>query len=279
VPTTPVDEELHRFDERMNHAQGLAPTTRTEYLRTVRRLLVEQFGDRAIDFDTITPECVRRFVASQSELYSTPGSAATLISALRGYFRFRATCGDRVHALLGVLPYPANWQLASLPKGLSDAEVRRLVDSLGWEGPSARRADAMVRCALDLGLRSGEIATLGLDDIDWQAGTITLRRTKSRREDTLPLPPTTGVPSPITWCTNARRAPVGRSSFAASRLATARSAPTACARAFAKLTPVPVCPIPARTCCATPWPVACWRAAARSRRWPMSCAIVRSTPR
>jgi integrase len=35
-----------------------------------------------------------------------------------------------------------------------------------------------VRCALDLGLRSGEIATLGLDDIDWQAGTITLRRTK-----------------------------------------------------------------------------------------------------
>jgi integrase len=50
----------------------------------------------------------------------------------------------------------------------------------------------MVRCALDLGLRSREIATLGLDDIDWQAGTIILRRTKSRREDTLPLPPTTG---------------------------------------------------------------------------------------
>ena len=192
VPMTPVDEELHRFDERMNHAQGLAPTTRSEYLRTVRRLLVEQFGDRAIDFDAITPDRVRRFVASQSELYSSPGSAATLISALRGYFRFRATCGDRVHALIGVLPYPDNWQLASLPKGLSDAEVRRLVDALGWEGASARRADAMVRCALDLGLRSGEIATLGLDDIDWQAGTITLRRTKSRREDTLPLPPTTG---------------------------------------------------------------------------------------
>jgi integrase/recombinase XerC len=190
--TTPVDEELRRFDERMDRVQGLAPTTRTLYLRTVRRLLVEQFGERAVDFGAITPERVRRFVASQSVLYSTPGSAATLISALRGYFRFRATCGDRVHALIGVLPYPANWQLASLPKGLSDAEVRRLVDSLGWEGPSARRADAMVRCALDLGLRAGEIAKLALDDIDWQAGTIMLRRTKSRREDTLPLPQTTG---------------------------------------------------------------------------------------
>jgi len=84
-----------------------------------------------------------------------------------------------VHALIGVLPYPANWQLASLPKALSDTEVQRLVDSLGWEGASARRADAMVRCALDLGLRGGEIATLALDDIDWRAGTITLHSTKS----------------------------------------------------------------------------------------------------
>jgi site-specific recombinase XerD len=190
--TTPVEEELRRFDERMERVQGLAPKTRTQYLRTVRRLLAEQFGDRAIDFDAVTPERVRRFVASQRELYSTPDSAATLISALRGYFRFRATCGDRVHALIGVLSYPANWRLASLPQGLSDAEVQQLVDSLGWVGPSARRADAMVRCALDLGLRSGEIAKLSLDDIDWQTGTMTLRRTKSRREDTLPLPPTAG---------------------------------------------------------------------------------------
>ncbi|OTP76124.1 Phage-related integrase [Caballeronia sordidicola] len=55
-----------------------------------------------------------------------------------------------------------------------------------------RRADAIVRCALDLGLRSGEIARLSLDDIDWQAGTLVLRHTKGRREDMLPLPATTG---------------------------------------------------------------------------------------
>jgi integrase len=43
-----------------------------------------------------------------------------------------------------------------------------------------------------LGLRCGEIAKLSLDDIDWCAGTITLRRTKGGREDRLPLPRTTG---------------------------------------------------------------------------------------
>lgn len=190
--TTPVEEELRRFDEHMDHVRGLAPKTRTLYLRTVRRLLLGQFGDRPVNISAITPEAVRRFVANQSELYSTPGSAGSLISALRGYFRFRAACDDQVHALIGVVSYPANWQLASLPKALSSAEVERLVASLGGEGPSARRTDAMVRCALDLGLRCGEIATLALDDIDWRVGTITLRGTKSRREDILPLPETTG---------------------------------------------------------------------------------------
>ena len=49
-----------------------------------------------------------------------------------------------------------------------------------------------MRLALDLGLRSIEITRLQLDDIDWRLGTVTLRRTKSRREDILPLPTATG---------------------------------------------------------------------------------------
>ncbi len=189
---TPVDEELRRFDEHMNHVRGLAPKTRSNFLRTVRRLLIEQFADRPVVISAIKPEDVRRFFARQSELYSTPASASALASALRGYFRFRASCGNAVHSLIGVVCYPANWQLASLPKALSSAEVERLLGALGHDGPSARRADAIVRCALDLGLRSSEIVKLGLDDIDWRAGTITLRRTKSRREDVLPLPAATG---------------------------------------------------------------------------------------
>jgi integrase len=105
--------------------------------------------------------------------------------------RFRTTCGDQVHALIGVLAYPIQWKLASLPQALSSTEVERLEAALGGEGRSARRSDAMVRCALDLGLRRGEVAGLSLDDIDWRAGTITLRGTKGRREDCLPLPAAT----------------------------------------------------------------------------------------
>jgi integrase/recombinase XerC len=190
--TTPVDQELRRFDDHMHHVRGLAPKTRSMALRIVRRLLLEQFADRPVVIAAIKPEDVRRFVAGQSELYSTPAGVGTLAAALRSYFRFRAGCGDQIRGLIGVVCYPANWQLASLPKALSGTEVKRLLGSLGHDGPSARRAIAIVRCALDLGLRSSEVAKLGLDDIDWRAGTVTLRGTKSRREDILPLPVATG---------------------------------------------------------------------------------------
>jgi integrase/recombinase XerC len=112
----PVDEELHRFDEHMKNVRGLAPKTRGMALHAVRLLLLDQFGDRPVVISAIRPEDVRRFVTGQRSLYSTPASAGTLASALRGYLRFRATCGDQVHGLIGVVSYPANWQLASLPK-------------------------------------------------------------------------------------------------------------------------------------------------------------------
>ena len=192
VSTTPVDEELRRYGWHMEHVRGLAPKTRDMALRIMRRLLTTRFGDGPVDITAIKPEHVRRFFAQQAKLYNKPASAGTVVSVLRVYFRYRASLGDAVHGLIGAVSYPANWQLASLPKSLTAEEVEQLVGSLGKVGRSLRRADAIVRCALDLGLRSGEVARLSLDDIDWRAGTITLRHTKSRREDVLPLPATTG---------------------------------------------------------------------------------------
>jgi site-specific recombinase XerD len=192
VSTIPVDDELRRYDEYMDHVRGLAPKTREIGLRIARRLLTARFADGSVDIPAIKPEHVRRFFAQQAKLYGKPANAGTVVAALRGYFRYRASLGDVVHGLIGAVSYPANWRLSSLLKTLTAEEVEQLVGSLGKPGRSMRRADAIVRCALDLGLRSGEVARLSLDDLDWRAGTITLHHTKGRREDVLPLPVATG---------------------------------------------------------------------------------------
>jgi integrase len=193
VSKAPVHDELRRYGEYMERVRGLALKTGAMALRIVGRFLTSRFGDYAIDIVAIKPEHVRRFFAQEAKRYSKPASAGTVVAVLRGYFRYRASLGDLVHGLIGALSYPANWQLASLPKTLTTEEVERLVESLGQADRSQRRSAAIVRCALDLGLRSGEVARLSLDDIDWRAGTIILRHTKGRREDVLPLPATTGA--------------------------------------------------------------------------------------
>ena len=225
VSTTPVDEELRRYGEYMEHVRGLAPKTRSMALRIVGRLLTARFGGDPVDIAAIKAEHVRRFFAQQAKLYSKPANAGLVVASLRGYFGYPASLGDLVHGLIGAVSYPANWSLSSLPKTLTAEEVERLIGSLGQPGRSMRRADAIVRCALDLGLRSGEIARLSLDDIDWRAGTLILRHTKGRREDVLPLPTPPAKPSPPTLSRSVPRLPTGPSSCATSRPATSPPVP------------------------------------------------------
>ncbi|MEY3289321.1 MAG: hypothetical protein RLZZ419_1563 [Pseudomonadota bacterium] len=191
-PVEPIFAEVDRFDDYLNDARGLASETRRNYRRVVLNFLQANFGSAEIVFTALQRDDVRHFIAEQLTPRPTSAKASQLASALRAYFRYRAACGDDVHALGSVIALPAHWNLATLPKSLTDDEVNRLLNAFPPELPSCRRAYAMVRCALDLGMRAGEIAKLALADIDWQAGTVTLRSTKSRREDILPLPISTG---------------------------------------------------------------------------------------
>ncbi len=192
MPTGPVEDELRRYDTYLRDVRGLTDGTRDGQLRVVRRLLAYKFADGPVAFSQLQPEELRHFINQQLELRGTASNAATLTSALRMYLRYRATRGDRVHALVGVIVSPAQWRLATLPRALTRSQVAQLLRSFTSALPTPRRGYAIVRCALDLGLRSGEVARLELSDIDWRAGTVTLRRTKSHRQDILPLPSRTG---------------------------------------------------------------------------------------
>ena len=154
-----IAEELRRYDEHMRDARGLTAGTRRGRLRTVQRLLLRQCAGRPVAIYELQPDDVRGFIAEQLELRATASNAVTLAAALRAYFRYRTTCGDQVHGLLGVIATPAHWNLASLPRALKPAETEHLLASFTAALSSPRRGYAMVRCALDMGLRSGEVAS------------------------------------------------------------------------------------------------------------------------
>jgi len=189
--TNVIEGELGRFDEHMVHARGLAQNTRSNRLGIARRLLQQTCGANPHSLTLLSPDDLRRFIDVQLQRWS-PASAQALTSALRGYIKFRASCGDSVGHLLAVITSPANWRLASLPQTLSRAELTQLLGAFPPEMPSALRAYAMVRCVVDLGLRASEVVGLTLDDIDWHSGTLRIGKNKSRRVHVFPLPHATG---------------------------------------------------------------------------------------
>lgn len=191
-PTGPIADELSRYDAHMRDARGLAVGTREDRLYRVGQFLRWKFADREFTGKEMLVEDLRAFITKELERVNTTSHAQSLAASFRAYFRYRLTCGDEVRGLLGAISTPAQWTLASLPRALTAGEVQRLMTHCEQTVSSRWRLLSMVRLALDLGLRSGEIAKLELSDIDWRNGTVKLKQTKSMRQDILPLPTATG---------------------------------------------------------------------------------------
>src|SRR6266508_32507 len=64
---------------------------------------------------------------------------------------------------------------SSIPRWwVEPGELRRLLGACDRRTPTGRRDYAILLLLSRLGLRAGEVARLGLDDIDWRRGEITI---------------------------------------------------------------------------------------------------------
>ena len=115
------------------------------------------------------------------------GAGKNLTAGLRSLLRFLHVAGWAPAGLAQAVPSVAGWRLGSLPRALEPAQVARLLSSCDRSTPLGRRDFAIVTLLSRLGLRACEVARLGLDDIDWRAGELTVRG-KGSTVERLPLP-------------------------------------------------------------------------------------------
>lgn len=193
-PNIPVhiSTELQEFSHYAGDVCGLAPATLVSRRQWVGRFLVERFSKDRIDVSRLQPRNIQDFFTTHCQAYR-PGTAQVVASAVRSYLRFRAVQhADAVESLLSAVPSAAHWRLAALPVYLEEEELTTLMAAFDRKRPEQQRDYAIVRCMLDLGLRSCEVAALRLDDLDWSEGTVSIRVGKVHRTDVLPLPSKTG---------------------------------------------------------------------------------------
>jgi site-specific recombinase XerD len=192
VPTTPTEQLVDEYASYLVRERGLAPSTVGAYVSDAVLFLAELSGPAGLDLEHLSSSTVSGFVlqASRRREGAPPGTAkalSTLATSLRSLLRFLHAEGRTPLDLTSAVPSVAAWRLGSLPRALDPGQVTLLLRSCDQATPIGRRDFAILTLLARLGLRSGEVALLSLDDMDWRVGEIIVHGKGSRR-DRLPIP-------------------------------------------------------------------------------------------
>lgn len=106
---------------------------------------------------------------------------------LRSLLRFLFLEGHTRLPLADAVPSVARWRADALPRALDARSVSALLEGCDQSKAVGCRDFAILTVLVRLGLRSGEVARLQLDDVDWRAGEL-LVRGKANRVENLPVP-------------------------------------------------------------------------------------------
>jgi len=172
-PPDPVEDLPGRYHDYLIHERGLTEGTTRGYVDLVRPFVATRLHGEVLDLAGITAGDVTGFVLSAC-LGRAVGSAKLIVCALRSLLRWLHLTRQVPTSLASAVPPVAGWRLSSLPKGLEPGQLRRLLGACDRRTPTGRRDYAILLLLSRLGLRAGEVARLGLDDIDWRRGEITI---------------------------------------------------------------------------------------------------------
>jgi len=185
-PMGPVDVLINEYACYLEKERALAQRSIGMYSSWARLFLLDVFGDGEIDCDSLLPLNVIDFVKRQSKRVGQR-SCKHMTTSLRSFFQFLRYRGDINFDLASAVPAVASWTMATIPKSLPLDQVELLLSSCRRDTAVGRRDYAIILLMARLGLRAGEVANLGLDDLDWQIGCITIRG-KGGQLAQLPIP-------------------------------------------------------------------------------------------
>ncbi|MGH3182794.1 MAG: tyrosine-type recombinase/integrase, partial [Streptosporangiaceae bacterium] len=182
-----VEKLLAGFGAWLVSERGLATETVRCYRNQAKTFLVwlpEPLGET---LSGLTAVAVTGFVLERSAASSSTWSAKAQVTALRALLRFLHIQGLIPAPLVAAVPGVAGWRLSELPRSLPAAQVTALLAAHDLRTPVGLRDHAVLLTLARLGLRGGEIAALGLADVDWRAGQLVVHG-KGARTEALPLP-------------------------------------------------------------------------------------------
>ena len=184
--SNPFAQIERRYERFLVNERGLSRATVQNYLPIIHTFLAERFVTGAVALGALTVRDVNQFIVRQSQRLSR-SRAKLLVTALRSFLRHLHQRGDIPAGLAGALLPVVSWRLSGVPKSLAPEQVEAIIHSCDLRTAAGRRDRAILLLLARLGLRGGEVAAMTLDDLDWDAGVVTVSG-KGQRRHPLPLP-------------------------------------------------------------------------------------------
>ncbi len=191
TPRTEHEQIEDDFKCYLLRERGLRRVTIIRHLPPLRLFLRERCPSGQSSFPGLAPADITGFVVRHAHDQS-PRSARSMCWTVRAFMRYLQYKGWISTDLAASVPSTRQWRLQALPGYLAPGQVKQVLDRIDRRDPLGRRDYAVLLLLARLGLRANEIATMALDDIDWQTGQITIRG-KGRRRVQMPLPAEVGA--------------------------------------------------------------------------------------
>jgi integrase/recombinase XerD len=173
------------FVEHRRRHRGVATGT-TPFDARTGSLFLDFIRERGRTVARIRITDVDDFVASYSRKWART-TVAGLCSTLRAFLSFLHQTG-RVRTDLGPLVVTPHIRRSHRPpRALAWTDVRRILRAIDVSEVLGRRDFAMFLMMATYGMGAGEIRSLRLEDIDWSARSVRVRRPKTGTETLLPL--------------------------------------------------------------------------------------------
>jgi site-specific recombinase XerD len=186
-PSPTIAQLIAEFDRHMEQVCGFSVSTRRLRRQHGRDLLKWRYGMRRVHLSELSVRDLTKFVTSRVPDLA-PGSRHVMTVSLRSFCRFLEFSGRIRVGLSGAVPRVAAPPPAQPPKTLDFNQWQRFLLHFPRVTAIGKRDYAIALCLSKLALRSHEVTALTLDDINWQARTLRLSRTKQRRERLLSMP-------------------------------------------------------------------------------------------
>src|SRR5581483_5768404 len=186
APLSPAERCARSYERYLREDRALAKATIVNYVPFIADFLRDRFGARPVRLSRLRAADVIRFVQSRARRLHVK-RAKLMTGALRSFFQYARLRGEVTLDLAAAVPIVASWSMASIPRAIAPEQTRKLLASIDRKTAMGRRDYAIVLLLARLGLRSGEVTALELNDIDWSTGQLSVRGKAGRRSE-MPLP-------------------------------------------------------------------------------------------